>query len=195
VRRASVADLKAVSATLADGFYDDPMMGWLLPDPNARLGQATRLFEAFVRPVLRYDLVYTTTDLVAAAVWSPPGHWRTSILDQLRTMPTLVSVLRRRTAAAGTLFSAIEKAHPEAPHYYLSILATRRTHQGQSIGSELLRPVLERCDGERMPAFLESSNPQNIPFYERQGFVVTRRLDHLPGGAPLLTQMWRDPRS
>jgi hypothetical protein len=54
--------------------------------------------------------------------------------------------------------------------------------------------VLERCDGERVPAFLESSNPRNIPFYERQGFVVTKRLDRLPGGAPLLTQMWREPR-
>jgi hypothetical protein len=52
-------------------------------------------------------------------------------------------------------------------------------------------PVLERCDREGEPAYLESSKEQNIPFYSRHGFEVTGQLD-LPDG-PSMWPMWREP--
>jgi len=44
-----------------------------------------------------------------------------------------------------------------------------------------------------LPAYLESSNPRNLTFYERHGF---RRMPlfPLPDGCPVITPMWRDPR-
>jgi ribosomal protein S18 acetylase RimI-like enzyme len=40
-----------------------------------------------------------------------------------------------------------------------------------------------------MPCYLESSNPRNVPLYERHGFEVT--AEHwLPDG-PVMTYMWR----
>jgi hypothetical protein len=41
------------------------------------------------------------------------------------------------------------------------------------LGSALLKTMLTRCDAERMPAYLETSYPENVPFYERRGFRVT----------------------
>ena len=52
------------------------------------------------------------------------------------------------------------------------------------------RSRLERCDKQGMAAYLESSNPQNVPLYEHFGFQVTGVLD-LPKGAPAVTTMWR----
>ena len=43
---------------------------------------------------------------------------------------------------------------------------------------EVLAPVLERCDAEGVPAYLESSKESNVSFYRRHGFDVT-------GGTPL----------
>jgi hypothetical protein len=34
----------------------------------------------------------------------------------------------------------------------------------------------ERCDRVRAPAYLESSNPRNIPMYKRHGFKQLRRI-------------------
>ena len=61
------------------------------------------------------------------------------------------------------------------------------------MGARLLAPVLARCDRDGLPAYLESSNPRNLPFYERHGFV-RRTAVPLPSGCPLVTPMWRDPR-
>jgi hypothetical protein len=53
--------------------------------------------------------------------------------------------------------------------------------------------MLERCDRERLPAFLESSNPRNLPFYRRLGFEVTKTLP-LPAGGPTIDLMRRAPQ-
>jgi len=65
-------------------------------------------------------------------------------------------------------------------------------HQGKGYGSALLRPVLERCDREKQLAYLESSNPGNIPLYERHGFVVLGSIQS--GSSPTVVPMLRKPR-
>ena len=56
-----------------------------------------------------------------------------------------------------------------------------------------MAPMVQRCDEEGMPAFLESSKEQNLAFYHRFGFEVTGTFDLHPDGPPLWS-MWRDPR-
>ena len=86
----------------------------------------------------------------------------------------------------------IERVHPRAPHWYLAVIGTDPPEQGKGVGAALLDPILERCDREATGAYLESSKPENVPWYERFGFTVTGQID-LPDGPPLWS-MWRDPR-
>ena len=53
--------------------------------------------------------------------------------------------------------------------------------------------VLARADADRLGCYLESSNPRNLPFYRRIGFVETGRLPTAPGVSDVVL-MWRDPR-
>ena len=56
----------------------------------------------------------------------------------------------------------------------------------------LLRHVTDRCDRDGVLAYLESSNPRNIPLYERHGFEI---LGHAQsGGSPVITPMLRKPQ-
>ena len=57
----------------------------------------------------------------------------------------------------------------------------------------LLSENLARIDAERMPAYLESSNPGNNHRYESLGFepVVCFRA---PSNGPVVTGMWRKRR-
>jgi GNAT superfamily N-acetyltransferase len=87
----------------------------------------------------------------------------------------------------------IELAHPLQEHFYLSVLGTDPDRRREGIGSALLQPVLERCDAERVPVYLETATEENVQFYARHGFDVQRRLD-LPGGAPPLWLLWRPAR-
>ena len=85
--------------------------------------------------------------------------------------------------ASTRLSEVIERAHPRDPHYYLAVLGTDPDEQGRGIGSALIQPVLETCDRDEVPAYLESSKERNIDFYARHGFRVTDELvlpDMLP---------------
>jgi GNAT superfamily N-acetyltransferase len=65
-------------------------------------------------------------------------------------------------------------------------------HQSRGLGATVLWPILQRCDRERLPAYLESTNPRNIPFYERLGF---RQVGIIRAGtSPEIVPMVRDPR-
>ncbi len=53
------------------------------------------------------------------------------------------------------------------------------------LGSVLLRTMLERCDREQMPAYLEASGSHNIVFYQRHGFRVINEFPYRAGSPPL----------
>ena len=55
-------------------------------------------------------------------------------------------------------------------------MGTLPERQGRGIGSALLRPVLERCDEERLPAYLDASSEHSRDFYLGQGFEVIGEL-------------------
>jgi hypothetical protein len=52
--------------------------------------------------------------------------------------------------------------------------------------------ALARCDCDHAPAYLESSNPRNIPFYRRYGFEPLGAIQ--AGSSPTLVPMLRRPR-
>ena len=86
----------------------------------------------------------------------------------------------------------MESKHPRQPHWYLATLGTAVEQQGKGVGSALMRPVLEHCDAEGIPCYLESSKERNVPFYRRHGFEVVEEVP-LPGDGPMLWTMWREP--
>jgi GNAT superfamily N-acetyltransferase len=70
--------------------------------------------------------------------------------------------------------------HVPEPHYYLSALGVEPGRQGQGVGTALMRPVLDRCDRDRIPAYLETATERNLPLYQRYGFSIVEELT-LPG--------------
>jgi ribosomal protein S18 acetylase RimI-like enzyme len=57
---------------------------------------------------------------------------------------------------------------------HLSMVGTLTASRGKGVGSELMRYTLKKHDDSNLYDYyyLESSNPKNVPFYERHGFVV-----------------------
>jgi ribosomal protein S18 acetylase RimI-like enzyme len=193
VRKAANTDAARVVAVLARAFDDDPFVNWMAAQDKRR---ARRIYDAMAlayRMVANYHEVYTTEGVHGAALWAPPGKWQTNLLYQLRLLPQAAKVSGwKRMLTVGAGLNAVEQKHPEQPHYYLYVLGTDPVDQGKGVGSQLVQPVLEKCDRERMPAYLESSKEKNVPFYERHGFRVVERFQ-VPNGGPPLWLMWREP--
>jgi ribosomal protein S18 acetylase RimI-like enzyme len=193
VRRALPAQASAMARTLARAFHEDPAFTWVLQaDPN-RAGMLERGFELFLRRVwLEHDETYTTQSVAGVAVWEPPDEWRTSVGRQLRLLPSMVGIFHRRLPRLLNAIVKLERGHPRDPHYYLPFVGVEPRWQGRGLGGTLLAPILERCDRERLPAFLEASSARNRALYERLGFTVMEEF-RLGRGAPTQWRMWREP--
>lgn len=181
---------------LGRAFTTDPVFGeWLLggrSDVEARL---TRVFGGFVGAAERVGSGHVLVEpgRRSASVWRPPGQWKAPLSDLVRNGPMMLRAFGSRVPRSLRLLACVEKAHPREPHWYLEAIGTVPEAQGQGYGATVLAPMLERCDAEGLPAYLESSNQRNLPFYERHGFTAMP-LFALPPGCPVITPMWRDPR-
>jgi GNAT superfamily N-acetyltransferase len=190
VRRAVPADFAALAEMLSRAFYDDPVTAWFYPDAARRRRHGRRFFEIRLRQLAVHDLIYTTQERDGAALWAPPGRWREDLRQSLRMLPML-PVLLPHIVRSTRAVREIERRHPVAAHYYLSVIGTDPGKQGGGIGSALLAPMLHRCDETNAAAYLESSKESNLSFYARHGFAVKERIE-LPEGPPLWL-MWREP--
>ena len=193
VRRLSAADRARVALMLARAFDDDPLAEHIFPSKRMRPRGLRSFFSIQLRHMfLPAGQSFVTGDLTSAALWVPPGRGPLGLGAALRLVP-LVRFTRTRTSRTLRLLAAVDARHPRDPHWYLGVLGTDPPVQGRGLGSAVMAPVLERCDAEGVPAYLESSKERNVPFYRRHGFEVTEEL-RLPG-APPLWLMWREPRA
>jgi GNAT superfamily N-acetyltransferase len=191
VRKATTQDVDRVSQALGRAFWDDPVMRFLIPSRDDGL---RALMKMETKSALKHGTAYMTEDGAAAALWKPPGKWRTTMGELLAMAPLTISSLRGRLFIGLSVLNAVEKKHPtDPPHWYLAVLGTEPDAQGKGCGSAVLEPVLSQCDAATEPAYLESSKQKNIPFYERHGFRVTEEIA-LPKGGPPVWGMWRDPQ-
>jgi GNAT superfamily N-acetyltransferase len=185
-------DHAAAVETLTLAFADDPLMAWVFEDADARPALLRRWWAWIIENRQPHVDLLETGDDRSAALWHGPDPVEeprsTSFFD-------LVTELLGPDVAMVKLqgLRVIPESHPAGRHWYLAAVGTRPAFQGAGSAPRVLRPVLEACDAEGLPAYLESSNPRNVSFYERFGFVATGTIQ-VPGG-PALTPMWRDPRS
>jgi ribosomal protein S18 acetylase RimI-like enzyme len=147
---------------------------------------------------LAHDLneTYTTAGELGAAVWKRPGQWKTRLLEDLRLIGPYAQVTGwRHLLRFVKVVDIIKKKHEQhapEPHYYLFILGVDPEAQGRTIGSQLLAPVVAKCDAEGRPAYLETALERDIKFYEKHGFTVCEHLVHLPHDAPPMWLMRRE---
>lgn len=194
VRKAQPAKAADLAGILARAFYDDPLFSWLLPDASRRLAIARRGFDLYLKEVwLRHEETYAVGDSAGVCVWEPPGTWKLAVREQIALLPAMLRIFGRNLPRLLGTLNAVERNHPAEPHYYLAFVGVDPESQGQGMGSILMHPVLQRCDAEGLPAYLEASAPGNRALYERHGFEITEEIRPGRRGPPMW-RMWRVPR-
>ncbi len=183
-----------MTETISLAFHDDPTWSWAFPDSRHRQEQYAVFWRFMIAGALRYPWVRMTEGCEVASVWIPPGGSEIAPEDEAQIVPLLEELIGARAGEVIELLDRFEAAHPrDEPHYYLSLLGTHPSHIGRGIGMGLLGESLARIDRERMPAYLESSNPANNHRYQRYGFEKIGEF-YPPGGTTPVTTMWRDAR-
>ena len=189
VRVAGDPEQQAVIDVITLAFSTDPMARWAYPDPQTYLAIFPETVRAFGGNGFAHGTVHLVDGGGAAAMWLPPGvepeSERLEALVQQHTPP-------ERQADMAQVFEQMDRFHPEAPCWYLPLIGVDPTSQGRGYGAALLRYALEQVDRAGAPAYLESSNPRNVPLYERHGFEVLGSIQ--AGLSPTVVPMMRRPR-
>jgi GNAT superfamily N-acetyltransferase len=190
VRSASGEDeQQVVIAVITLAFSSDPMARWAFPDPATYLKVMPQVTRAFGGNGFAHGTAHLAGRGAAAAMWLPPGiqpdHERLTAL-------TGEHAPKEQQADMDRVFAQMETYHPSEPCWYLPPIGVDPTRQGRGYGSALLRHALEQCARDGMPAYLESSNPRNIPLYQRHGFEIIGAIQS--GTSPTVVPMLRRRR-
>ena len=175
-------------AALVTAFADDPFIRWMFPDAHQYLSAFPLILKYFAGAAFEHGTAYRSEDFSAACLWLPPGvspdeEGLGQVMENW-----LDGSLQEQVFA---VMEQVGKGHPEEPHWYLPAMGVDPRYQGKGKGSVLLDRSLQGCDPTCDLAYLESTNPVNVPFYQRLGFRVigTIQID----GSPVLTRMLREP--
>ncbi len=198
IRAARESDRELVVRLLDEAFQDDPVSGWVFPGEEYRRRTHHRLMAAFTDAVLADGRIDLTEDGAACALWlSVPagGQSGEGPGDGGDDVPVLVreavDPANERVELIARLTDGIHPA--DRPHEYLWMIGVAPDRQGEGLGTALIESVLDRCDREGLPAYLEASSDRSRGLYERLGFEFTGRALDLPDG-PRMWPMWREPR-
>jgi len=193
LRPAIAQDVHRLKGMLAEAFFDDPVFAWLMPEDDKRHARLRRYFGV---DLLHYSLprgrVWTTGDLLGAALTLPPGKWRVPPLTSLM-QGSAFGLHMPRAARMGATMEWRHAHELRVPHYYVRDIGVHPESQGRGLGSALMAPTLERCDRERVPAYIEASSERSAALYERLGFQHVKELR--VGGSPPLWLMIRQPQA
>ncbi|MFJ3513028.1 GNAT family N-acetyltransferase [Streptomyces luteogriseus] len=198
IRTAGEGDRELIVRLLDEAFQDDPVSGWVFPGAEDRRAKHPGLMAAFTDIVLATGRIDVMEDGSACALWlsvpadeghgDPDGDAEDEGPAQVREA---VDPDNERIEAIGRLTAAV---HPTGrAHEYLWMIGVAPGRQGEGLGTALIEAVLDRCDREGLPAYLEASNARSRELYERLGFEPAGPALDLPDG-PAMWPMWREPR-
>ena len=189
VRQATTADVDAAVRTLTRAFEDYPMTrAGLDPDDYVtRLSEYNRRFLTGIG--LAHGRVWVTDDVSAVAIWTTPATPPDAFAQHADAFNELAG---SRAAVAREYGKAMGIFRPRAPVWLLAILGVDTDRQHQGLGRAVVAPGLAAADRDNSPAFLETQDPSNLPFYESLGFITVAEVQ-LPHDGPMHYALYRPP--
>jgi GNAT superfamily N-acetyltransferase len=179
---------RAVNIQLA-AFVADPIMRWMWPEAHDFVTNFPRLVHGFGGGAFANDAADVNEEFSGGALWLPPGvspdgKALEKLFKETIAEPTRSEIL--------SVLEQMDESHPKEEHWHLAVIGVDAAHQGKGVGADLMQHRLATLDAMGVHAYLESSNPRNVPFYQRHGFEIVREIQ--VGGSPPVFPMLRTPR-
>ncbi len=171
-RRAQIADLETVVASLSDAFQNEPAFSYIVPNAEKRRKALPRAFRIIVKEDIKVGRVMMTAGGEAATAWRVPGLVHETRLDELRNVLPFISAFGTATLRALRISNMIKAHLPGEDCWYLHMAGCHSRHQGKGFGGAAIRAGLAGADAERRKAYLETADPKNLPIYRALGFEI-----------------------
>ena len=170
----NITHRRIVIDVLSASFDDNKSINYIVRQGSNRTKRIRLLMGYCFDVCLSNGHVYVSDDEYACALVLCSEKTKVSIRRNLSLifnctgLLNVIRVLRRE--------KLLKSHHPMELFYHLWFIGVIPIQQNKGIGSKLLGEVLESCDVDRRPVYLETSVLRNIPWYQQHGFKTFHEL-------------------
>lgn len=185
-------------ATLAIAFDRDPIYRFLLPEPAERRRWLEVIMALSIHEACASGRVFTPSAGAGAGVAilhgpgsypAPAGRGLFGFLIGRLPRPQIPAPTLRLLRHGRRVFATLARVHLTRPHYYLPVIGLHPDRAGQGLGRLLLDHAIALARTDRVPLYLETSNPDNLAFYDHFGFAVASEVVPVASGPPIWTMI------
>jgi GNAT superfamily N-acetyltransferase len=195
MRKATWADKPKIIEILTQSFDKELLTKWVVKQDTRRTRRMQALMDYAFEKAFPTNEIYLSQENAGVAIWDYPNQKKTTLQSIWRDIAFAFTVCSpERAFQIAKMESYIQGMHPKSKFLHLWFLGVLPPYQGKGVGSSLMNPVLLQCDQEKLPVYLETSNPKNVAIYSKKGFKVFHEWNIL-GTGPTVWFMHRAPQS
>jgi hypothetical protein len=186
--RLQKVDIKRASLCLASSFDDYPVFSYIIQDKYERKNKLIYIFNFLLKlGLLNGEVISNSNLLEGVSIWYSSKSKNTSFFDAIHSgllslylkldknsFNRLIDVKKRKSIIRNELLSG-------SNYYFLDVLGINPIYQKNGIATELLNNKLNEIDGSGYLCYLETSNRENISYYNKFGFKTIKeyKIDEL----------------
>lgn len=181
MKKVKSEEMGRVVDVLTKSFDQEPLMNWMIKQDEQRPERLSRILTVAANVAAPYKESYLSDCGSGATIWFPPGK-KPSPWGLVQMLALLVrdSGIRRLPQTLKVL-GDVEKMHREKDFYLLWYIGVVPNMQRRGIGSGLIAPMLQKAKEEKVKVYVETADPANLPFYQRNVFSIYDQYE-IPDG-------------
>ncbi len=176
--RAAYTDKAIVASILADSFTSNQSVNYIIQQDQQKVTRLKALMEYSFDVCFLYGDIFLTDDKKGCALIVYPDKKKTTLKSMLLDgrlilkctgLSNVKKVMKRE--------AAVINVHPDGLIYYLWFIGVNHADQGKGIGSQILDFIIKEGRAQKRIICLETSTQRNIPWYQKRGFQIYKKLD------------------
>jgi hypothetical protein len=175
--------VKKAARSLSLAFFNYPMIEYLFPNEKSRLKRSYHYFKGIINYGRLFGDTYAISQEVEGII-----ILLSSTMAHYPNKETLQSGIPFQFALSGLKFLLrtrihephqynIYKKNTNFPHNYFMLLGVHPEKQGSGYAKALINKLVDICDKESLPCYLETYLEKNVEIYKKFGFEVVEESE------------------
>jgi ribosomal protein S18 acetylase RimI-like enzyme len=176
--KATYSDKELALDILCKSLDSNKSVNYVVKQDENRQKRIRNLMEYSYEICSMFGQIYLSDDKKACALTLLPDKKRTSLKSIFLDAKMAISCVGiDGVSKVLDRDSKIKKSYPNNQILYLWFIEVNPGEQKKGIGSNLLKDIIRESNLSKRPIYLETSMPENIPFYNKLGFNIYKELD------------------
>jgi len=169
-------DIRSASQVLGKSFIDYPVFSIILPDRSYRERKIEFLFTFLINlGMLSGEVIATSSMLEGISIWIDSSSKRPSMEKILWKclIPLFLNVDTKsvfRFIKIGFVKAKARRGILKGHYFLLDIIGVNPIYQNQGYARRMIESKLKEYDNQPNPCYLETSDKENLFFYEKFNF-------------------------